>query len=56
MDSLFSSPSTFLNELDTWYAQMDITRGKFNNASALERSMYWCQALHITNKDRYQNN
>ena len=21
-----------------------------------ERSLYWCQALHITNKDRYQNN
>ena len=31
-------------------------RGEFNNASALECSLYWCQALHITNKDRYQNN
>ena len=33
-----------------------MTRGEFNNASALERSLYWCQAIHITNKDRYQNN
>ena len=32
------------------------TWGEFNNASALERSLYWCQALHITNNDRYQNN
>ena len=31
------------------------TRGKFNNASALGRSLYWCQALHIMNKDRYQS-
>ena len=30
-------------------------RGKFNNASALGRSFYWCQALHIMNKDRYQS-
>ena len=30
-------------------------RGKFNNASALGRSLYWCQALHIMNKDRYQS-
>ena len=29
--------------------------GKFNNASASKRSLYWCQALHITNKDRYQS-
>ena len=29
--------------------------GKFNNASAFKRSLYWCQALHITNKDRYQS-
>ena len=32
-----------------------LSRGKFNNASALERSLYWCQALHIMNKDRYQS-
>ena len=25
------------------------TRGKFNNASALGRSLYWYQALHIMN-------
>ena len=31
------------------------TRGEFNNASAFKRSLYWCQALHITNKDRYQS-
>ena len=31
------------------------TRGKFNNASALGRSLYWCQASHIMNKDRYQS-
>ena len=30
-------------------------RGEFNNASALGRSLYWCQALHIMNKDRYQS-
>ena len=30
-------------------------RGEFNNASAFKRSLYWCQALHITNKDRYQS-
>ena len=30
-------------------------RGKFNNASALGRSFYWCQSLHIMNKDRYQS-
>ena len=29
--------------------------GEFNNTSALGRSLYWCQALHITNKDRYQS-
>ena len=29
--------------------------GEFNNASAFKRSLYWCQALHITNKDRYQS-
>ena len=32
-----------------------LTRGKFNNASPLGRSLYWCQALHIMNKDRYQS-
>ena len=31
-------------------------RGEFNDASALEGSLYWCQALHIRNKDKYQNN
>ena len=31
-------------------------RGVFNDMSALGRSLYWCQALHITNIDRYQNN
>ena len=31
------------------------SRGKFNNTSALGRSLYWCQALHIMNKDRYQS-
>ena len=31
------------------------SRGKFNNASALGRSLYWCPALHIMNKDRYQS-
>ena len=31
------------------------TRGEFNDASALGRSLYWCQALHITYKDRYQS-
>ena len=30
-------------------------RGKFNNASAVKRSLYWCQALHNMNKDRYQS-
>ena len=29
---------------------------EFNDASALWRSLYWDQVLHITNKDRYQNN
>ena len=29
--------------------------GEFNDASALGRSLYCCQALHITNKDRYQS-
>ena len=29
--------------------------GEFNNASAFKRSLYWCQALHITNKDSYQS-
>ena len=32
-----------------------ISRGEFKNASAFKRSLYWCQALHITNKDRYQS-
>ena len=27
------------------------TRGEFNNANALKRSLYRYQALHITNKD-----
>ena len=31
------------------------TRGKFNKASALGRSLYWFQALHIMNIDRYQS-
>ena len=30
-------------------------RGEFNNASAFKRSLYWCQAIHITNEDRYQS-
>ena len=30
-----------------------LNRREFNNASAFKRSLYWCQALHITNKDRY---
>ena len=30
--------------------------GEFNNASALERSLFLRQALQITNEDRYQNN
>ena len=30
-------------------------RGKFNNASALGRSLYGCPALHVMNKDRYQS-
>ena len=30
-------------------------RGEFNNASAFKRSLYWCQALHNMNKDRYQS-
>ena len=30
-------------------------RGEFNNASAFKRPLYWCQALHITNNDRYQS-
>ena len=30
-------------------------RGESKNASAFKRSLYWCQALHITNKDRYQS-
>ena len=29
--------------------------GEFNNASALKHSLYWCQALHIMNKDRYRS-
>ena len=28
---------------------------EFNDVSTLGRSLYWCQALHITNKDRYQS-
>ena len=36
-------------------AELIHNRGKFNNASALGRSLYWCQALHIMNKDRYQS-
>ena len=31
------------------------TRGKFNKASALGRSLYWCQALQIMNIERYQS-
>ena len=42
--------------LHTIYIRSHInSRGKFNNASALGRSLYWCQALHIMNKDRYQS-
>ena len=37
-----------------WHAK-SYNRGKFNNASALGRSFYWCQALHIMDKDRYQS-
>ena len=33
-----------------------VTRGEFNDASALERWLFWYHALHITNKDRFQNN
>ena len=36
-------------------AELIHNRGKFNNASALGRSLYWCQALHIMDKDRYQS-
>ena len=36
------------------WTQSHKSRGKFNNASALKRLLYWCQALHITNKDRYR--
>ena len=41
-----------------WYLSFFVmckAGGKFNNASALGRSLYWCQALHIMNKDRYQS-
>ena len=41
-----------LGELSHYWTRV---RGKFNNASALGRSLYWCQALHIMNKDRYQS-
>ena len=34
---------------------MTIPSGEFNNVSAFKRSLYWCQALRITNKDRYQS-
>ena len=30
--------------------------GEFNDASTLGRSLNLCKALHITNRDRYQNN
>ena len=51
-----SSLSEFscLSEYIRLYPTFD-ARGKFNNASALGRSLYWCQALHIMNKDRYQS-
>ena len=32
-----------------------ITRSEFNDVSAVERSLYWCQVLDIMNKDRYWN-
>ena len=37
------------------YFAANLTWGEFNNTSALGRSLYWCQALHIMNKVRYQS-
>ena len=41
--------------IDVFYVAIIVNCGEFNNASAFKRSLYWCQALHITNKDRYQS-
>ena len=55
MDSQWSKKEAcFARATQVWLAVSHI-RGEFNDASALERSFYWCQALHITNKDRYQS-
>ena len=47
------TPQLSTTQFGSWSSQ---TWGEFKNASALERSLYWCQALHITNNDRYQIN
>ena len=44
-----------LHFTDVLLASKSHISGEFNNASAFKRSLYWCQALHITNKDRYQS-
>ena len=54
-ERIFKSLSHFKSiETNDSMASID-TRGKFNNASALGRSLYWCQAYHIMIKDRYQS-
>ena len=50
---IFIFPRLPLSNISLQYKLLG-TRAEFNNASAFKRSLYWCQALHITNKDRYQ--
>ena len=45
---------TKLNNRSYSYLNAGYTWVEFNDVSALGCSLYWCQALHITNKDRYQ--
>ena len=40
---------------DMRLCSLDDIRSEFNNASAFKRSLYCCQALHNTNKARYQS-
>ena len=42
--------------LFVWWSITYAQRRVQQYVSTLGRSLYWCQVLHITNKDRYQNN
>ena len=42
--------------INYYFCKSEDIWGEFNKTSAHGHSLYWCQASHITYKDRYQNN